>query len=135
MKNNDRTEKFDTIRDKRIVEWAMTSERRESKATTSLISYCKQHYGWELYKLPDIWDVKKPLDILWYDNKWTHICIEVKTINTQKIDYMSIYKKLEMHQLAYLHNASLAGCIALLVGRHPYTHKFYFYRYKQYAKT
>jgi len=56
--------------------------------------------------------------------------IELKVIKTKKINYESVYKNLESHQVLYLNNIKILWWEAFIVWYHTYTSTFYFYLFK-----
>ena len=104
------------------------SYNNEAESTTWYLNNLRKEYkDWWFYKIPDIWNVKKPVDVIWSIN-WNTIAIEFKFFNKEwDISFQDIKSKLEWQQMLTL-NAIWDW--SYVIWYNKFNNKFYSYSYK-----
>ena len=86
----------------------------EAEATSKLLAILRTYQNTWRYKLPDIGNTTKPVDI--FGNvSWTFVACELKYLNEVPKDLVAgIHKKLELHQIATLVQTKQLGWLSII---------------------
>jgi len=90
----------------------------EASVTTVFMDWLENIKDSRWYKIPDIWNKTKPLDIVW-NLWWRFVAIEVKHIKnkTKPADpYREIANLLELHQIVNLEINTRAWWLSYIAG-------------------
>jgi len=90
----------------------------EASVTTIFMKWLEDIKDSRWYKIPDIWNKTKPLDIIWQIGG-RFVAIEVKHIKNKKKPadpYKDIADKLELHQIVNLELNSRAWWLSYIAG-------------------
>ena len=106
--------------------------KNEAEATTFLLQFFrKQEENWIAYKIRDIWNVSKPCDVIWFDDKGHVIYAEIKYCSSKKEPTLDwAISKLEPHQYVTLSRVDACShkkLEALIIVYHKLSWYFYFF--------
>lgn len=107
--------------------------KNEAAVTTVFMSKLRALSDSRWYKIPDIGNKTKPLDIIW-NLYWHFVCIEVKHDKRKTVPkdiYKAILSKCEPHQIMALEINSRAGGLSYIAWYFEVLNKLFICPWKQ----